>query len=66
MDNVVKVAAVLDESHKVGSGVNNNVLHDGAEGHRGGTSTAIIMDKESMVWETLTPPFFASRCHFLR
>jgi hypothetical protein len=56
MDNVIKVAAVPDKSDKGGSGVNNNFHYDGADGHRGGTSATIQMDKESMVWETLPPP----------
>ncbi len=58
MDNVVKVAAVLNESDNGVSGVNNNVHYDGAAGHWGGTSTTIIMDEESMVRETLPTPFF--------
>jgi hypothetical protein len=36
MDNVVKVAAVLDESGKGRSGVNNNIHYDGVDGHQGG------------------------------
>ncbi len=66
MDDVVKVAAVLDKSDKGGSRVNNNVHYDGADGHQRGTSTMIIMDKENMVRETLPLPFFASRCHLWR
>jgi hypothetical protein len=58
MEDVIKVAAVLDKSDKGGSGVNNNVYYDVADGHRGGTLTRIIMDEECMVWETLPPPFF--------
>ncbi len=62
MDDVVKVVAVLDKSDKGGSGVNNNIHYDGVNGHRGGTSTTILMGKESMVQETFLHPFFASRC----
>jgi hypothetical protein len=58
MDNVVKVAAVLDESDEGRSGVNNNVNYDGVDGHWGGTLRTIIMDGESMVCKTLPPPFF--------
>jgi hypothetical protein len=61
MDDVVNVTAVLDESEEGGSGVNSNVNYDGADGHRGRTSRMIIMDKESIVRETLPPPFFVSR-----
>jgi hypothetical protein len=52
------VAAILDKSDEGGSGVNNNIYYDVADGHRGGTLTTIIMDKEGMVRETLPPPFF--------
>jgi hypothetical protein len=62
MVNVVKVAAVLAESDKGGSGVNNNIYYDGADGHRGGTLTINIMDEKSMVWETSPLPFLASHC----
>jgi hypothetical protein len=58
MDDVIKVAAVLDGSDECGIGVNNNVHYDGADGHWSRSLTTIIMDKESMVWETLPPPFF--------
>jgi hypothetical protein len=57
MDNAIKVVAVLDKSDKGGSGVNNNIHYDGADGHWGRTLTKIIMSEESMVWETLPPPF---------
>jgi hypothetical protein len=66
MDDVIKVTAVLDESDKGRSGVNNNVHYDGADGHQGGTSMTIIMDEESMIWETLPLPFFASHGHLWR
>jgi hypothetical protein len=58
MDNVIKVMAVLDKYDNGGSGVNNNIHYDGVDGHRGRALTMIIMDKESMVLETLLLPFF--------
>ncbi len=45
-------------SDEGGSGVNNNIYYDVADGHQGGTSTRITMDEESMVRETLPLPFF--------
>jgi hypothetical protein len=42
MDDVVKVAAVLDESDEGRSGVNNNVHYDGVDGHWGGTLTICV------------------------
>jgi hypothetical protein len=37
MEDVIRVAAVLDESDKGRSGVKNNIHYDDADGHRGGT-----------------------------
>jgi hypothetical protein len=36
MDDVIKVAALLDKTDESGSGFNNNVHYDGVDGHRGG------------------------------
>jgi hypothetical protein len=62
MDDVIKVAAVLDKYDKGGTGVNNNVHYDDVDGHRGKTLTLIIMDQESMVQETSPLLFLASHC----
>ncbi len=45
-------------SDESGSGVNYNIYYDVADGHLGGTLAMVVMDKESMVWQTLPPPFF--------
>jgi hypothetical protein len=66
MDDVIKVAAVLAKSDKGRSGVNNNIYYDGADGHLGETSMMIMVDEESMVWETLPSPFLLSRCYLWR
>ncbi len=51
------MAAVLDKSDKGGSGVNKNVYYDGADGHREGTSTTIIINKESIIRKLHLRPF---------
>ncbi len=66
MDDVVKVAAVLDKSAEGRSGVNNNVHYNDADGCWGGTLIKFIMDEESVVLEALPLSFFSSRCRLWR